>query len=185
MTAITGSDRTGRPPQERKATMDESHDVVDLLVQDHRRLEGLLDRLDREQDPSELRSIYLQIVGELAAHEACEQQVVFPAVRASVPAAATDVVASLGQHEEINSLLDEMVALDPSCFGFMKRASALALELRAHFGEEEEVFDRLRAALKPAELADLARRARIAKSCAPAFPPAVHPGSSSFAGTIA
>lgn len=164
--------------------MAESHDVVDLLMEDHRRLEGLLDRLDGEQDPSELRSIYLQIVGELAAHEACEQQVVFPAVRASVPAAATDVVASLGQHQEINSLLDEMVALDPSCFGFMKRASALVLELRAHFAEEEEVFDRLRAVLEPAELADLARRARTAKACAPAFPPAVHTGSSSLAGKV-
>jgi hemerythrin superfamily protein len=164
--------------------MAESHDVVDLLKEDHRRLEGLLEQLDREQDPSELRSIYLHIVGELAAHEACEQQVVFPAVRASVPAAATDVVASLGQHEEINSLLDEMVALDPSCFGFMKRASALALELRAHFGEEEEVFDRLRAALEPAELADLARQARTAKSCAPAFPAAVHSGAASLAGGV-
>jgi hemerythrin superfamily protein len=165
--------------------MAESHDVVDLLVEDHRRIEGLLDRLDREQDSSELRSTYLQIVGELAAHEVCEQQVIFPAVRASVPAAATDVGASLGQHQEINSLLDEMVALDPSCFGFMKRASALVLELRAHFAEEEEMFDRLRAALEPADLADLARRARAARSCAPAFPTAVHVGSSGAVRTSA
>jgi hypothetical protein len=157
--------------------MAESHDVIDLLMEDHRHLEGLLGRLDREHDPGELRAIYLQIVGELAAHEACEQQVVFPAVLASVPAAETDIVASLGQHEEINSLLEEMVALDPSCYGFMKRASALLLELQAHFGEEEEVFERLRAALDPAELAELARRARAAKSCAPAFTPMVHAGS--------
>jgi hemerythrin superfamily protein len=154
--------------------MAEGHDVVDLLREDHRRLEGLLERLDREQDPSQLRAIYLQIVGELAAHEACEQQVVFPALRASVPAAGSDVIACLGEHEEINSLIDEMVALDPSGFAFMKRASALRIELSAHFCEEEdEVFDRLRTAFEPAELADLARRARVAKSCAPAFPSAV------------
>jgi hemerythrin superfamily protein len=155
------------------ATMAEAYDVVDLLMEDHRRLEGLLQRLDRAQDQTELRSLYLQVVGELAAHEACEQQVVFPALRASVPAAGTDMVACLDEHEEINSLLDEMLGLDPSCFGFMKRTSALILELQAHFAEEEELFGRLRAALDPAELADLARRARAAKSCAPAFPPAV------------
>jgi hypothetical protein len=76
--------------------------------------------------------------------------VVFPALRASVPAAGTGMVTSLEEHEEINSLLDEMLGLDPSCFGFMKRTSALILELRAHFAEEEELFGRLRAALDPA-----------------------------------
>lgn len=154
--------------------MADAHDVVDLLTEDHRHLEGLLERLDRAQDPTELRSTYLQLVGELAAHEACEQQVVFPALRASVPAAAPDMHACLGQHEEINSLLDEMRGLDPSCYGFMKRTSALLLELQAHFAEEEELFGRLREALDPAELADLAQKARTAKCGAPAFPPAVH-----------
>jgi hemerythrin HHE cation binding domain-containing protein len=154
------------------ATMAEVNDVVDLLVEDHRRLDGILERLDRGQDPTELRSLYLQVVGELASHEACEQQVVFPALRASVPAAGTDMIACLDEHDEINSLLDEMRGLDPSCYGFMKRTSALILELRAHFAEEEELFGRLRAALDPAELADLARRAQAAKSRAPAFPAA-------------
>jgi hypothetical protein len=153
------------------ATMADANDVVDLLMEDHRRLEGLLRRFDREQDPTELRSLYLQLVGELASHEACEQQVVFPALRASVPAAGTEMIACLDEHEEINALLDEMRGLDPSCYGFMKRTSALILELRAHFAEEEELFGRLRAALDQAELAHLARRAHAAKSCAPAFPP--------------
>jgi hemerythrin superfamily protein len=155
--------------------MAEAPDVVDLLIEDHRRLEGLLERLDRAQDPTELRSIYLRIVGELAAHEACEQQVVFPALRraeALAVAGDTDVDACLGQHEEINSLLDEMLALDPSGFGFMKRASALLLDLRAHFAAEEQLFAYLRSALDPAELTTLATRARSAKASAPAFPAA-------------
>jgi len=157
-----------------------AHDVVDLLTEDHRRLEGLLEHLDATQDPTELRSIYLQIVGELAAHEACEQQVVFPALRAILPAAGSDMASRLGEHEEINSLLDEMLGLDPSCYGFMKRASALLLELEAHFAEEEELFAHLRAALDPAELTALADRSRAAKACAPAFPHAVlpHPATS-------
>jgi hypothetical protein len=169
--ATTGrGDRAERPPKERTATMADVHDVVDLLTEDHRRLEGLLERLDATQDPTELRSIYLQIVGELAAHEACEQLVVFPAVRANVPSSDAETVACLAQHEEINSLLDEMLGLDPSCYGFMKRASALLLDLQAHFAGEEELFTHLRAALDPAELAALTDRARTAKACAPAFP---------------
>ena len=66
-----------------------------------------------------------------------------------------------------------MRGLDPSCLGFTKRASALLLELEAHFAGEEELFAELRMVLAPAELATLADRARAAKACAPAFPPAV------------
>jgi hypothetical protein len=152
--------------------MADPHDALDLLTEDHRRIEGLLEQLDREHDPTELRSTYLEIVGELAAHEACEQRVVFPALRARAPAGAydTDVAACLGQHEEVNSLLDEMLGLDPSGYGFTKRSSALLLDLQAHFAAEEQLFDCLRSALDPAELADLALRARAAKASAPAFP---------------
>lgn len=151
-------------------TTAEPRDVIDLLVEDHRRLEGLLERLDEEQEPGELRLVFLQIVGELAAHEACEQQVVFPTLRQAVPAAEAEMLARLAEHEEVNELLEEMRGLVPSGLGFGKRASALLLELQAHFAEEEDIFERLRTALSHEELVDLAARARRAKCCAPAFP---------------
>jgi hypothetical protein len=175
MAATERGGHAQRPPEERTAIMAEGHDVVDLLTEDHRRIEGLLERLDDERDPVELRAIYLRIVGELAAHEACEQQVVYPVLRATVAAAGAWTAACCDQHEEINSLLDEMRGLDPSCLGFVKRASALLLELEAHFAGEEELFARLRTTLAPADLVALADRALAAKACAPAFPPAADP----------
>jgi uncharacterized protein (DUF849 family) len=154
-------DRTKRPLYERTAAMTDAPDVVDLLTEDHRRLERLLERLDQEQDPTELRSIHRQILDELAAHERCEQEIVFPALRAGLPAA----IRSLrGQHEEVNSLLFEMCGVEPTSFAFVKRASALGCELRAHFAEEEDLFTHLRTVLDPADLVDLSRRARTAKA---------------------
>lgn len=153
-------------------------DVIDVLTEDHRRLRGLLARLDEEQEPAELRVIFLELVGELAAHEACEQQVVFPALQAALPATAAELSARLAEHEEINQLLDEMRELVPSGLGFIKRATALVLELDAHFSEEEVIFDRLRAVLGPTELVELAARARDAERHASAFPLAgTHPVS--------
>jgi hypothetical protein len=50
--------------------MSDHPDVIDLLTEDHRRMAGLLDQPDAVDDPAELRSLYLRIVGDLSAHEA-------------------------------------------------------------------------------------------------------------------
>jgi iron-sulfur cluster repair protein YtfE (RIC family) len=152
--------------------MAERPDVIDLLTEDHRRLERLLDRLDATDDPQELRAIYLQLVGELAAHEACEQHVVFPALRRHLPAGRADLGMCQAEHEEINELIDEMRDLPPSGLAFVKRASALGIDLVAHFADEELLFARLRAIVAPDELEALAEPAQWARHNAPAFPPA-------------
>ena len=144
--------------------------MIEMLLEDHRRLRVLLDRLDAEEDPFRARIDYLELVGELSAHEACEIEVVFPAIRAMVPSADHELAALLGEHEEMNELVDEMRGLDPSGLGFGKRESALFLELHSHFAEEEEVFDRLGTVLGLDERIELGRRACRAKCCAPAFP---------------
>lgn len=153
--------------------MEEISDAIDLLIDDHRYMEALLDQLDLEDDPAEVRRLFMRIAGELAAHEAAEHDVVFPAALATVPSGRREVHELIGEHEEVNSLLAEMLALDPSGAGFAKRAGALALELRAHFTEEEELlFPALRAALEPAVLVGIATRVRAAKRSAPMFPAA-------------
>lgn len=153
--------------------MDEIPDAIDVLIDDHRFMEVLLDQLDVEDDPAEMRRLFARLAGELAAHESAENDVVFPAARAAVPTGRREVHKLTGEHEEVNSLLAEMLVLDPSGAGFAKRAGALVLELRAHFAEEEEVlFPALRAALEPAVLAGLANRIRAVKRTAPMFPAA-------------
>jgi iron-sulfur cluster repair protein YtfE (RIC family) len=120
-----------------------------------------------------MRRLFARLAENLAAHEAAENDVVFPAARAAVPIGRRDVHELTEEHEEVNSLLAEMLALDPSGAGFAKRASALVLELRAHFAEEEELlFPALRVALEPAVLVGLAAGVRAAKRSAPMFPAA-------------
>ncbi len=152
--------------------MTQQIDVIELLERDHRLINELVELLDAEEDPAEIRRLFLRIVGELSAHEAMEQQVVFPAFRARCATEGDDTLAHrVGEHEEMNEMLAEMRGLAPDCFAFVKRGSALLLELKGHFlREQETVFDRMRQELGHDELVELATQAIAVKQHAPAFP---------------
>jgi hemerythrin superfamily protein len=147
-------------------------DVIELLLSDHRMIDGLAEQLDGSDDPAEIRRLYLRIGEQLAAHEAAEQQVLYPAFRASLDMADDDTLDHrMGEHEELNGLLAEMRTLAPDGFDFTKRGSALLLEVKGHFQREEEsVFARMRDVFSADELAELGTRALAAKQHSPAFP---------------
>ena len=147
-------------------------DVIELLERDHRQIEALAEQLELADDPTEVRRLFFAIVEELAAHEAAEQAVVFPAFRAVVePTDDSTLEHRMGEHEELNELLGEMRCLAPTGFGFTKRGSALMLDVKAHFLlEEETVFMRMREAFSAHDLVELGRRALQVKERSPAFP---------------
>ena len=120
----------------------------------------------------EIHHLYLRIVEELSAHEAAEQEVLFPAFHSAFFAdGGVTLSRRLGEHEELNAMLAEMRSLAPDGFGFLKRGSALLLELKNHFlVEEETVFTRMRSELTSDALIELGRRAIIAKAHSPAVP---------------
>jgi hemerythrin superfamily protein len=151
--------------------MDNVIDVIELLERDHRKIDALIEELEHVDDPAALRRVFFCIVEELAAHEAAEQEVVFPAFRAKVEAAGESTIARrMGEHEEVNELLAEMRSLAPNGFGFTTRSSALMLDVKAHFLKEEEtVFARMRDLLSADELGELGRRALEAKRHSAAF----------------
>lgn len=146
-------------------------DIIELLERDHRSIDKLAEQLDSTDDPAEIRRLFLRLVDELSAHEAAEQQVLFPAFRALAAAGDATLGRRMGEHEELNQLLAEMRCLAPDCHAFIKRGSALLLEVKGHFEREEEtVFARMSTALGAAELIELGRLAVAAKQHSPAFP---------------
>ena len=147
-------------------------DAIELLLHDHRSIEELVDQLDATDDRAETRHLFLQIVEQLAAHEAAEHEVVVPAFRASLANSAEEVLdRRIGEHEEMNELLAEMRTLTPDGFSFTKRESAFVLEIKEHFRREEEtVFAPMRQTFNADQLAVLGERASAAKQHSPAFP---------------
>jgi hemerythrin superfamily protein len=147
-------------------------DAIELLLRDHRSIDDLAEQLDAAEDPAEIRELFLRIVDQLAAHETAEQQVIFPAFRASVGSAGGDTLDHrMGEHEELNELLAEMRNLPPDEFAFTKRGSAFLLDVKEHFRREEEtVFARMRQSFSADELEELGNQAIAAKQHSPAFP---------------
>jgi hemerythrin superfamily protein len=152
--------------------MSDQIDAIEVLLRDHRLIDELAEQLETADDPAEIRHLYLRLVEELAAHEAAEQEVVFPAFRTALGMDDDGTLASrLGEHEELNELLAEMRGLPPDSFAFVKRGSALLLDIRDHFlREEESVFAQLRATFSADELSELADQVLAAKRRSPAFP---------------
>jgi hemerythrin superfamily protein len=147
-------------------------DAIELLVRDHRSIEALVDQLDATADPVETLGLFMRIVEQLAAHEAVEQEIVFPAFRASLETDGEKTLDQrIGEHEELNELLAEMRNLAPDGFNFIKRESAFVLEIKEHFRREEvTVFTRMRESLSADQLAEMADRALTVKQHARAFP---------------
>lgn len=147
-------------------------DIIDLLETDHRRISDLAERLDSVTDDDEIRDLYRQIVDGLLAHEAIEHEVLFPAFRAmldadAAPADTATLDERLGEHDELNGLLAEMRDLDSHDFAFVKRGSALLLDIEGHFDmEEESVFAPMRERLSKEERVELGRRALAVKRTA-------------------
>lgn len=140
-------------------------DVIDLLERDHRMIDELAERLDTEDDPDEIRRLYVRIVEALTVHEEIEQEVLFPAFLTLIHSSSdTTLERRLGEHAELNDLLAEMRGLDPNDYAFIKRGSALLLEVEGHFAREEDsVFARMRAECAAEELAVLGARALAIK----------------------
>jgi hemerythrin superfamily protein len=146
-------------------------DVIEILERDHRMIDGLVEELDEANDASAIRGIFLRIVEALSAHETVEHEVLYPAFRAAFEGADEVLAHRLSEHDELNELLAEMRGLAPDGFAFLKRGSALLLEMQGHFqAEEQTVFDRMRRELSPDALVELGRRAVEARAHAPAFP---------------
>ncbi len=151
--------------------MTESHDVIQLLTEDHRDIVALAERLDAAEDPTVVKALFLHVVERLAAHEAAEQQVLFPAARATSPVGAGEATSRMNEHDEINELLVEMRSLPPDGLAFAKRASALLLDVQNHFqAEEDDLFPRLVAAMQTRELFRLGAEVTRVMEHAPAFP---------------
>lgn len=146
--------------------METHENLIDLLERDHRRIDGLAEQLDSATDSDVIRDLYRQIVDALRTHEAIEHQILFPAFHRMLAAGGEDTTLSarVGEHEELNSMLAEMSDLDCEDYAFIKRGSALLLELEGHFDREEtSVFAPMRERIDADELLRLGERALALK----------------------
>ena len=101
-------------------------DVITLITQDHRVVEGLFERLKKKE--GDQKATVAELHALLIAHARAEEDRVYPGI---------DAHHSVEEHKEAEILLDSLVRADPGTAEFDKTLSEL-IESVTHHVEEEE-----------------------------------------------
>jgi hypothetical protein len=151
-------------------------DLIDVLVNDHRRVETLFAELESAGgDPEHRPAVVDVVIAELVGHTVAEELYLHPAVRELLPDG--ERLAEHGLREQADNeptlqALDGVPATDPT---FEPTLITLIAAVRQHIaGQERDLFPRLRQACPPDRLGDLGKRAEAAKRIAPTRP---HPNA--------
>ncbi|TDD99032.1 hemerythrin domain-containing protein [Jiangella asiatica] len=115
--------------------MSEPHDVVDLIMKDHREVERLFELL--RTDPGQRELALTEVTALLVAHSRAEESEVYPVARDE--AGETDEVAhSQEEHAEAEAILERLKAMDARAPEYESVLQELVDSVSHHVEEEEK-----------------------------------------------
>jgi len=128
-------------------------DIFGRLVEDHDRHRALLAMIEETEGKSAERvALFSELVKELKAHAAAEEQALWSSVLRD-PETTDDARHAISEHKEIDEMLDDLAARDMASSGWLRRFAGLKDEYLHHIREEEqEQFVAAEEHLKPADI---------------------------------
>jgi len=109
--------------------------VIDVLKQDHRKVEQLFAKFLQLQDSEEERELVLhEIETELSAHAEAEEKVFYPLLTAEIPDQVDEAVQ---EHSEIKEMLVELLDMEFNDEDFDWKFTAMIKAVQHHVEEEE------------------------------------------------
>ena len=137
--------------------------VITLIKDDHKTLESVFKQLEKAE-PRDIPGLLRQVAELLIPHSKAEEQVVYPAIKATVPDEITDVDDGLAEHHHVEQTLHELLDADPEAPGVDGLIAAMIGEVRHHVDEEEqEILPAFAEAASNQQLSDLGNRFTAAK----------------------
>ena len=132
-------------------------DAIDFLRRQHHEMEAALAHVLETQDPRERQTRFAEIADQLTLHIASEEEVFYPAVRAT---RTEDILLeSLEEHLSLKRLLADLVDLDSSEQTWEPKFKVLKEQAEHHHKEEEEhLFPKVHKLLQPDQRAALGDR---------------------------
>jgi hemerythrin superfamily protein len=130
----------------------ETRDAIDLLMDDHKRVDKLFgdfENVDRD-DPDAVQELVEIACMELQIHSILEEEIFYPAVRGEIADGDRDGQDLLNEAEVEHEMVDELIAklqeLEPDDAMYAAYFAVLAEYVKHHVGEEEtELFPQVRA----------------------------------------
>jgi hemerythrin-like domain-containing protein len=159
-----------------------TEDVLDLLAEEHREAEQMLEELSsqdkQEHDPRELAD---RLTATLIRHSVAEEMYVYPAMRKHLEDGDAAVEHDICEHQELEEQLKRLEGLQPGDETWPEVIAALRETLVDHIADEEnDHFPRLRAELPEDVLIDLRDKVEMAEQVAPTRPHPSAPHSELF-----
>ena len=122
-------------------TESQPKDGLQLLAQDHRKVEDLFARYEKASGAPAKQKIVQQICTELKIHTMIEEEIYYPAIRGKVEDEALD--EAWVEHDSAKTLVNELEAAEPDESFYDAKVSVLKELIEHHVKEEEKQADNL------------------------------------------
>lgn len=154
----------------------QKHDLVSVIVEDHRAVEQVFRELERDSgSPEHRKNLVDHVIAELVRHSVAEEQHMYPAARKHLKDGDEVADHELAEHAEAEKLMKGLEGLGPQDADFETLLRRLIDDVRHHIkDEEEDLLPRLRSACSAEEMRDLGEKVLRAKKIAPTRP---HPAA--------
>lgn len=151
-------------------------DGIEILIQDHRSIASLLDRVEGQDQPD--RQVTEQIIAELSVHDAIERAHLYPLLAGRLEPGKALTDRSIKEHGRVARVLAEIDRRGSDDPYRRELMDSLIKLVRRHVDEEEaQAFLALRARMAPEELDQLGNTLQTAKAKAPTRAHPHSPGS--------
>lgn len=150
-----------------------STDAITLLKDDHRTVKKLFRDFQAAGDQATVAKgkIAKRIIEELTVHTYLENEVMYPEVRALLPALERNILESYEEHHVVDVLCIELTAMKPDAERFTAKMTVLIENVTHHIKEEEQDwFPKVRAGLTRNQLRDIGARMTELRASAPRSP---------------
>jgi hemerythrin superfamily protein len=144
--ARKGSRRTTQSSRE-APPMD--NDVIDLLTEDHRKVEEMFEEYESTKDEADdeaKSALVATICLELTMHASVEEEIFYPAARAALDEEDSDMLDEAEvEHASVKVLIADLADMQPSDALYDAKVKVLSEYVKHHVQEEEgEIFPSVR-----------------------------------------
>jgi hemerythrin-like domain-containing protein len=142
--------------------------AIRLLAEDHSRVKRLFDDYDTAESVGKKQQIAEEIFRELRVHSRIEEEIFYPAVKGTGAREGKELITeSLDQHDEVDSLIDELEAIGMDDPDWDERFQELMESVDQHVQQEEdEMFPYAEKKLKQEMLEELGKQLESQKHVA-------------------
>lgn len=124
-----------------------AQDALSLLIADHREASELFEQFENLGDRAKAskQKLVQKVCKALLVHTQIEEEILYPAVRASIKELEDKVDEAVVEHAAAKDLIKQLHDMDPEDDLYDAKVKVLSEEIEHHVGEEEkEMFPQIR-----------------------------------------